>query len=348
MNKHKKKIIFTICMVLCLVYPSGPVQAAEPETRQEVKTYEVKNPDGVTDLQADFPSSIQVDEKTWNLVDCQYETLKKEDLTEDRILTAEVTSDWILEDYIPPETIEKDGKVYTLAGITETVQPKERTTQATAETVYSDRISKPDIPLTCDTTIYDDLLQTDVSVTLPLSSVTNSDYQWVNDFTFTLTVQDVSALYYELGGDWISTDQVPDLGYAPEILRMLNLSTDVYRISSMRWDGAAYQTADGRYERIITGTGSRYVTTYTAAYADTVSLSAAQGKVYTATYSLTEPIPTGETIYTIQATAIYELAEEGVSPLLIAISIMVFILLILGILFFLAKKKKNKNKNKGE
>ena len=310
MNNHRKKAIFTLCMFLFLTGPAAPVQAAEPETRQEVKTYEVRDPDGVTDLQADFPSSIQVDGETWDLVDCQYETIKKEDVTEDRTLTTEVISDWTLEDYIPPATIEKDGKIYTFAGIAETVQPKERTTQASAETVYPDRISRPDIPLTHDTSIYDDLLQTDVSVTLPLSGVTNSDYQWVNDFTFTLTIQDVSALYYELGGDWIPTDQVPDLGYAPEILRMLNLSSDFYRISAMRWDGSAYQTADGRYERTISGTGSRFVTTYTATYADTVSLSAAQGKVYTVTYNLTEPILTGEAIYTIQATAVYQLATS--------------------------------------
>ena len=320
MNKHRKKAILTIGMLLCLAWSSGSVQAAEPETRQEVKTYEVQDPDGVTDLQADLPSSIQADGKTWSLVDCQYETLKKKAVTEDWTLTIEVISDWILEDYIPPETIEKDGKVYTLAGITETLQPKERTIQATAETVYPDVISKPDIPLTCDTTIYDELLQADVSVTLPLSSVTNSDYQWVNDFTFTLTVQDVSALYYELGGDWIDSDQVPDLGYAPKILAFLDLSTEVCRISSMIWDGAAYQTADGRYERTITGSGSRYVTTYTATYVNTVSRSTAQGKVYTVTYNLTEPIPTGETVYTIQATGIYRLlqSEEAELPTALA------------------------------
>ena len=192
----------------------------------------------------------------------------------------------------------------------------------------------------------DEQTEQTVTATLPLTSFqVTTPYHWESDVTVPMRVEVYDATFYMLNGMYVPyNDEKPALtGYEADILTVLNLPQESYRITDFLWTGDVY-TENGIQYRDAVATGERYVAEYTAYYNDTVALPDANGYNAQLTYSL----DSGNTEYIIKATAVYEKLNTGLTPAqIITISVVgVFLLIILtvAILFVISKKKKSKER----
>ena len=184
-----------------------------------------------------------------------------------------------------------------------------------------------------------------VTATLPLTSFqVTTPYHWESDVTVPMRVEVYDATFYMLNGRYVPyNDEKPALtGYETDILTVLNLPQESYRITDFLWTGDVY-TENGIRYRDAVATGERYVAEYTAYYSDTVALPDAAGYNARLTYSL----DSGDTEYTIKATAVYEKEESFpvVTVVITVVSILVGIIAIVLILFLIAKKRKTNKEN---
>ena len=177
---------------------------------------------------------------------------------------------------------------------------------------------------------------TDFRVTVP--------YHWEPDVTVPMRVEVYDSTFYMLNSRYVPyNDEKPALaGYEADILNVLNLPEASYRITDFVWTGDVY-TENGVQYRNAMATGERYVAEYTAYYSDTVALPDAAGYNAQLTYSL----DSGDTEYTIKATAVYEKEESFpvVTVVITVVSILVGIIAIVLILFLIAKKRKTNKEN---
>lgn len=185
-----------------------------------------------------------------------------------------------------------------------------------------------------------------VTATLPLTSFqVTTPYHWESDVTVPMRVEVYDATFYMLNGRYVPyNDEKPALtGYEADILTVLNLPQESYRITDFVWEGDVY-TENGVQYRNAAASGERYVAEYTAYYNDTVALPDANGYNATLTYSL----DSGDTEYTIKATAIYKKLNTSLTPAQIitisVVGVFLLIILIVAILFVISKKKKSKEK----
>ena len=162
-------------------------------------------------------------------------------------------------------------------------------------------------------------------------------------FQRTMRVEVYDSTFYMLNDRYIPyNDAKPALaGHEADILTVLNLPQESYHIPDFVCTGDVY-TESGIQYRNATASGERYVAEYTAYYSDTVTLPDAEGYNALLSYSL----DSGNTEYTIKATAVYE--KEDTFPVatvvVTVVSILAGIIAIVLILFLIAKKRKTKNK----
>ena len=185
-----------------------------------------------------------------------------------------------------------------------------------------------------------------VTATLPLKNVqVTTPYHWESDVTVPMRVEVYDATFYMLNGKYVPyNNQKPALaGYETDILTVLNLPQESYRITDFVWTGDVY-TENGIQYRNAVASGERYVAEYTAYYNDTVALPDANGYNATLTYAL----DSGDMEYTIKATALYEKLNTGLTPAQIitmsVVGVFLLVILIVAILFVISKKKKSKEK----
>lgn len=183
-----------------------------------------------------------------------------------------------------------------------------------------------------------------ITVTLPLRDYRmTTAYHWRDDVTVPMQVEVYDSSFYELNGRYVPyNDEQPALaGYETDILAVLNLPQESYRITDFVWTGDVY-TENGVQYRNAVASGERYVTEYTAYYSDTVALPDADG--YTA--SVTYQLDSGRTEYLYQATAVYEQSENTVTVIVVTVvAILIVIIAIVFILYAIAKKKNRKNQH---
>lgn len=185
-----------------------------------------------------------------------------------------------------------------------------------------------------------------VTATLPLTNFQiTTPYHWVSDVTIPTRFEQYDSKYYLLNGRYVPYDnQKPALaGYEADILNVLNLPQESYRITDFVWTGDVYTENNVQYRDAV-ATGERYVAEYTAYYSDTVALPDANGYNATLTYAL----DSGDMEYTIKAAAVYEKLNTGLTPAQIitisVVGVFLLIILIVAILFVISKKKKSKEK----
>lgn len=100
--------------------------------------------------------------------------------------------------------------------------------------------------------------------------------RWEDDFLFKLTFHSCQADIYELGEIEISSDpdsERPALqGYERELLELLGLSEEYYRITEYEWTGAAYLDEGGMLCRDASARGERLVRDCQAVYGGEIVL----------------------------------------------------------------------------
>lgn len=320
-------------------------------THTETETFQIKDTDP---MEYNFGESIEINGAKYKLIDVEYETIDRETIYEEKTDEYVMNSDPMIEEVtnfegIFPTYQDKDGRVYTLKSsemYQETAIP--RSEPADYEITYSQQTSRPQIPDTTEVTLYDEILEQEITAEIPLTNVVQSEAYWLYDFTFNLTI-DVASAYY-IGNSVIQYNEAtPQLaGYENEVLAIIGAPATDYRIDTITWSGAAYTANDGSLKRNAVGTGWRRVYDYTASYQGDVELIPLTEVIYHNTYETTFKDPQYD-LLTVEATASYEavpIVKESKSITgIVAATTGVGVVIVFGVIFFIGKRVKVFNKD---
>lgn len=297
-----------------------------------------------------FDEEVVKDDGTYILKDVTYETVSSTPVKETQTLEIKDLYEQNAETEAEPvhsfintkgQTVqgELSGIAYSDTMITN------RTTEVESTTQSGYVISQPAAASSKTVNYADEPSGQTVTAVLPLTDFrVTVPYHWEPDVTVPMRVEVYDSTFYMLNGRYVPyNDEKPALaGYETDILTVLNLPQESYRITDFVWTGDVY-TENGVQYRNAVATGERYVAEYTAYYSDTVALPDANGYNATLTYSL----DSGDTEYIIKAAAVYEKEESFpvVTVVITVVSILVGIIAIVLILFLIAKKRKTNKEN---
>lgn len=203
-------------------------------------------------------------------------------------------------------------------------------------------INEPsEYPSTYDYTYTSPVINRKVTVTLPFSHLEKGKEGWIDGFSAKVTLQNIDGEEFDFGGSTYtySDSDSPSFSEAEYtyLVKKLGYSTKGYRLTSAKWSGKPYEK-NGVICRDAICTGQQYGAMYEAVYEDDV----VNQELYTATatYTGSKEIETGDTIYTIKATAYY--GEKRVKIVTVSIAVLLFIFLVVAILCYISfGKKKN-------
>ncbi|MDO4809296.1 MAG: SpaA isopeptide-forming pilin-related protein [Eubacteriales bacterium] len=118
---------------------------------------------------------------------------------------------------------------------------------------------------------------------LPLISAETTDRYWDNGFSFPIHVEHVDADTFLLGDKEVP-GEAPLLNYAEDLLEMLGLDPDHYRITAIEWSGDPYEDAEGVICRDALATGQKFLRDVTAVYGGLVTYPAVSAKAWECEY----------------------------------------------------------------
>lgn len=295
-----------------------------------------------------FDEELIKDDGTYTLKDVMYETVSKSPVMETKTVEIKDLYEQNVEaeqekTFINMKGKEVLGKLSDVSYSDIIITNRTAEIESTTQSGYV--ISQPTAANSKTVNYVDEPSNQTVTAVLPLIDFrVTTPYHWESDVTVPLRVELYDATFYMLNGKYIPyNDEKPALtGYETDILTVLNLPQESYRITDFLWTGDVY-TENGVQYRNAAASGERYVAEYTAYYSDTVALPDATGYNAQLTYSL----DSGDTEYTIKATAVYEKEESFpvVTVVITVVSILVGIIAIVLILFLIAKKRKTNKEN---
>lgn len=235
-----------------------------------------------------------------------------------------------------PETIDKDGKTYQLKDVTWVEEPQKEDVEYTID--YGYLTSSPNPPETYDYTYTSPVTKKEVTVTLPFVRLNKSEPAWVDGFSGNVTFKNLDGEEFTLGNhkfDYADNLVLSSDDYT-ELVKLLGYDTSLYRFNTFRWDGAAYETADGEIWRNAIVNGQQFASKYSAYYADTI-----EGDVkYTAkaTYECQEIDENVEPTYLIVGKGYYK--SNRVRN--VVFGILMFAIFVVLAIYVLTRKEKRK------
>lgn len=354
-----KHHIFTalLVMFMCLIYGScaGEVVPAakltentaaqdmnSPDKQDDVlefrtlhETYEADNPEETME----FPEEREFDGWKGSLHKVEYEVIKQEPITRKCEDSLETELPWSETFPRAEATLEQDGITYHLKNIMiEEEALTGRKAEVEKQVMYRGYMETPDVAELHSTKYHDEKTGETVTALLPLRHIRKIYTVWRDDVSFTLRIDDVTADYYQLGEKLIIMEELPDAEEYPEVLKLLELDEESYRIESLWWADEEHKTIYGR--------GSRYASDYMAVYEGEAMLPDIDGFRGTAVYHAEWEEDTGESVYTIRASATYRQKESHINWVGTAGGTAAagtgFVLVVL---FFRRRKKKSQNIN---
>lgn len=259
----------------------------------------------ITEYKSDNPEKTYDFEKKYDgakLKDISYEVI--ETIYPEKTVTTKKTYKCKSKDDSISETIKKDGITYQLKDVSWKEVPVTEQVDYTID--YGYQTSKPAYPDTYDYTYESPTTGKEVSVTLPFVRLNKSNPEWVNGFSADVIFKNIDGEEFTLGShtfDYSDNLTLTESDYQ-ELVKKLGYDTSLYRLNSMNWNGAAYETTDGELWRNAVVTGQQYASRYSAYYADEVET----GKTYEAiaTYEAAIADETALPTYKIRATALYQ------------------------------------------
>lgn len=352
-----KQIVLFLAVVAISLMGYGTTPALEENRMVIEDTYESYNPND--DGFGQFDAEYSKDGKNYKLLEIKTEIVDSYPEKEETII--DVDSDRFYdtksaEENPPAETIEQDGVYYLrsselLSGMTE-----ERTENKKTEIKYNGVSYVDELPERGSVTVTDSLTGKQYKQELPRTDYRIAGEDWVDDFSFPITIFSVDADTYMLG-----TTEIPkgaDLSqYGTEFLNVLGLSPDYYKISSIELQGEPYEQ-DGEMIQAAIAHGRRRVANIVAVFEGNVTIPSEPYWYYQCKYSSIASEEKIQTIYKIQATASYELVDKTESPTIKKtlwqqfiefaknpITIAVLLILFFIVMFLmLIKRKKKKDK----
>lgn len=203
---------------------------------------------------------------------------------------------------------------------------------------YGYQTEKPDVPATYEYTYTSPVTKKDNTVNLPLVRVEQTDSDWVDGFSATVTFHNIDGGTFDIGGNEYDYDEdnisLDDTQYQ-QLIKMLGYDTSKYRLTSIAWKGGTYALDDVTCRDAV-ASGQQYASKYSAYYEDKVE----NGKLYTANavYALEED-SNEPVVYRRKATGYFE-KEYNHKIIYISLGIVIGVMLIVGILYQLTRKKK--------
>lgn len=189
----------------------------------------------------------------------------------------------------PPDVFMRENIPYELASweIAEGGLPG-RMQYGESTVVYEKIGMNAEIPKTAEISIEGE----DGLFSVPLVQSEYTNERWENDFSFTLTFHSCQADIYELGGVEIFLDsdsEQPRLwGYEDELLELIGLPQESYRITGYKWAGEPYWDETGLLCRDAAAKGQRLVRDCKAVYGGEVILPPRETYRTKAVYRLKE------------------------------------------------------------
>ena len=322
----------------------------DDQSIQDKQTYVTQN----QEEKREFPATKEKDGREYELKEVEYKVISQKPLLVDTEVKRTVTYDDLYNKSVKAPDIlnveEKNVKIdLKLTGIdyTDTVITG-RKYNLTGSTDYGYRSVQPKAPQEKKVDYLDQVTGQTVSAVLSLKSVqAKDDWTWKEDLKIPMVFNIYDAEYYKIGEKIVPyNDAAPALkGCETELLKVLQLSPEDYKITNFVWDGTPYDV-DGVTHRKAIATGSRHVARYVANYGGTIPLPDAPGYDAVANYSGIAKLPadSGAQEYTIVATALYSPVRfdfmKVVVPIMVGLILVV--LLVVAILYISTKKKEKK------
>lgn len=154
-----------------------------------------------------------------------------------------------------------------------------RRVSANENVTYRGVDQEPEVADTCQTSVFDDVTGQVVQASISLVGVNKTDDYWkyiTEPFVFTASNYDADELLMVVNGKEIVINKNGSpisSEYFNDMLIERGMSPDKYRLSSLEWDGEAYEE-NGVMYRKATGVCQHKVADYNAAYSGPVDLPA--------------------------------------------------------------------------
>ena len=284
----------------------------------------------------------------------------KEEATEKETLTYE--SPVFTENgdaFIPEETKIVNGKEYHLVSTRIRNAKKEGENTYAQVTITYDLEGDDTVPDTADVPLIDEESGVEFERELSIVNVEEISRGWSDTFSFPVTVSGYGADSFYLGDMEIPGD-ADLLDYGEELLKLVGLSKEYYRVDHVEWDGGPYEDGEVICRNASAG-GSKLIRSVKAKYGGQIRTPDIEGKQYIGIYE--EILPETESEIKeeteIQISAVPETFENTEPDLsvrnsmidqilkwleshvtTITVSIGILFLLIGGIWLFLAAGKK--------
>lgn len=143
------------------------------------------------------------------------------------------------------------------------------------------------IPESCEIEVKNKVSGEVVKADVPLASYEYSNYRWTNDFEFLVTVEEADAEVYALGNILVPRrENAPFSGYELQLLELIQVSPEYYRIDSVEWAGEPWTEKSGKIYRQAIAKGAKQVADVQAQYAGDVVFESKSGREVRAVYAL--------------------------------------------------------------
>lgn len=292
--------------------------AAEREHVRYVEKIYLADTDEPEEQKPGFEESITVDGMVYDLEEIQYEVVEKRRKPSEsgniRIETSPPFTDEAA-NHQPAQTLKVGRETWYLESwevIDTIIDAREQPVSDVIQ--YTSIAAGETIPEAAVLTVSDMVTGNEVEVQVPLASASYGEERWEPGFEFPVTIINDDAQRFLLNGTEVELDEEKPLrGYEEQLLELIGVSGENYRITDIRWDGAPY-LENGHWCRKLRAMGDWKVTDCKAVYSGTVNLPEVKAKAVQAVYSDVPPAPASEgkdqSIFTMKAVAAYSNALE--------------------------------------
>lgn len=335
----KNKILTIILSIVCVTMIIPSLSHAGNNHTESV-TYESSD----SKERYQFEKNIKKDGKTYQLVGVDYEILEQENELVEEIVTHTEKSEFVVKgtEHQFAQSIEVEGVEYKLEKVNE-IERDPFIQDVAAYTDYEYVVTSQSVPQTKSITVKNEKTGLDEIAECRLSNVSQIGKKWVDSYIY-IQFKDYDSTSFNWQGMKIANkfSSEPLAGYEQQLLESVGLTNQTGQVKKTYWSSEPY-LVDGVMCRDARADILKEVPVYRANYGGQIQTPLVTKE---AIYSGKKMIESNEAIYTIRATATYEI--DNTIQYVVGVTVFIFLIIILAvlILFVISKKKKGTDKNK--
>lgn len=308
------------CIVCCCIFLNLSIFAsAKGETTNNTDIVKIEST--FTTQQKPFKNKnlkkiINIDEKTYELVNVKYKEIDKKVVKKDKdniIRYLEYENNI----YKVGDIINVDNQDVTITEIN--YEPKlitDRYSSITHSAVLGFRTDMPQYDKSVEVSYYDKYSKKTINGIASFDNLTYTPPQWQNDVIIPITIEVLNGEYYTFKDINISSKTPLDdmLKNQKDILNLLNLDNEKYRLTKFEFNGGQYKNEKGIICQNVVATGERYVSQYIANYTTgNIPFPNCNGYEITCHYTTTEEL---DNVFDYTVLSIAEYKEVKNIPLI--------------------------------